>query len=144
DVVHWQRAMVLLATNKVMIVHEYQDEQLHVWTPRYRFRIPSVVRLVRYARRYAEPPVTFSRSALFIRDGGQCQYCGVDLRLTDATVDHVVPASRGGRRSWTNAISACKPCNARKANRTPEEAGMPLLSIPRKPASTPLFRAGLL
>lgn len=144
DVVHWHRACVLLATNKVTIIHEYQDDHLHVWTPRYRFRIPSVVRLVRYARSKASAPVTFSRAALHVRDHGRCQYCNKELRLQDATIDHVIPASRGGKRSWTNSATACKGCNARKADRTPEEAGMPLLSVPRKPAPSPLFRAGLL
>lgn len=144
DVVPWHRAMVLLATNKVAIVHEYQDEHLHVWTPRYRFRIPSVVRLVKYARSKTTAPVTFSRVALLIRDGGRCQYCNTELRINEATIDHVIPASRGGARSWTNSVIACKPCNARKADRTPAEADMPLLTVPKKPAPSPLFRAGLL
>lgn len=144
DVVPWHRAMVLLATSKVIVVHEYQDDHLHVWTPRYRFRIPSVVRLVRYARSKAAAPVTFSRAALLVRDGGRCQYCAKELRIQEATIDHVIPASRGGKRSWTNSTTACKRCNAQKADRTPEEAGMPLLSVPKKPSPSPLFRAGLL
>ncbi len=144
DVVHWTRAMVLLATNKVTIVHEYQDEHLHVWTPRYKFKIPSVVRLTKYVRSKAMAPVTFSRAALAIRDGGRCQYCGHEFKLKDLTIDHVIPASRGGRRSWDNVASACRPCNSRKADRTPDEAGMPLLTKPKKPSPSPLFRAGLL
>ena len=41
--------------------------------------------------------------------------------------------SRGGRDIWSNVVAACKACNARKGNRSPEEAGMALLAIPYVP-----------
>lgn len=47
------------------------------------------------------------------------------------TFDHVVPHSRGGAKSWTNIVTACKACNHKKANKTPKEANMPLLKKPR-------------
>ena len=37
-----------------------------------------------------------------------------------------MPASRGGRSSWDNTVTACYACNQRKADRTPHEAGMKL------------------
>ncbi|RDI30224.1 HNH endonuclease [Rhodococcus sp. AG1013] len=49
------------------------------------------------------------------------------------TVDHVFPRSRGGGDTYDNLVAACADCNGRKADRTPEEAGMPLLWIPRAP-----------
>lgn len=73
--------------------------------------------------------VPYSRSGLFIRDRGTCAYC---LGPGD-TMDHVMPKSRGGPAEWTNAVVACQPCNNRKADRTPDEAGMPLLRLPFAP-----------
>lgn len=70
---------------------------------------------------------------LFRRDGHLCMYCGNNVALEDLTRDHIQPRSRGGKEAWTNLVSACRRCNQRKGNRTPEEAGMPLLAVPFKP-----------
>ena len=73
------------------------------------------------------------------RDSHICQYCGHgDDTLS---IDHVVPRSRGGTDSWENVATACLPCNVRKANRTPREAGMPLLREPRRPLGSLGFEA---
>lgn len=90
---------------------------------------PSVVRLrtvvkVPYTRRTA-----MSRRALFARDDHRCQYCG---GFADS-LDHVVPRSRGGQHTWENVAAACRPCNLRKRDRTPAEAGMRLTRPPRAP-----------
>jgi 5-methylcytosine-specific restriction endonuclease McrA len=69
-------------------------------------------------------------AAILRRDRYRCAYCG---RGGASTVDHVQPRSRGGGDSYGNLIAACAPCNQRKADRTPEEAGMPLLWTPRAP-----------
>jgi hypothetical protein len=58
------------------------------------------------------------------RDEWQCQYCGA---IANA-VDHIIARSRGGKNGWENLVAACKPCNSRKGNRTPEEAGMRLIN----------------
>ena len=46
----------------------------------------------------------------------------------------LVPESRGGRCTWMNLVTACGPCNGRKADRMPEEAGMPLHFLPYVPS----------
>ena len=71
----------------------------------------------------------------------RCQYCGGVFVQRDLNLDHVVPLSRGGRSEWTNVVAACVPCNGRKGNRFPEEAGMRLIRQPKKPAGHPLLRA---
>ena len=71
---------------------------------------------------------------LFRRDRHLCAYCGETLREVDLQMEHIVPASRGGAASWMNLVAACGPCNLRKANRTPEEARMPLLYLPYVPS----------
>jgi 5-methylcytosine-specific restriction endonuclease McrA len=48
-------------------------------------------------------------------------------------VDHVVPRSQGGQDTWLNTVASCAEDNHRKANRTPAEAGMPLLREPFEP-----------
>jgi len=65
----------------------------------------------------------------------RCAYCGrhvTELGLDEGlTRDHVQPLSRGGEDTWDNVVAACSTCNARKANRTPEEAHLPLLRGPK-------------
>lgn len=73
------------------------------------------------------------RDSLFRRDRMLCAYCGVQYRDSDLTADHVMPESRGGAWSWLNLVTACRACNGRKDNMTPEEAKMPLLYVPYAP-----------
>ncbi len=77
------------------------------------------------------PPLT--NRELFRRDKHTCLYCGNQLHDSLLTRDHIKPLSRGGRDNWRNVITACRRCNTRKGNRTPEEARMPLLAIPYVP-----------
>ena len=42
-------------------------------------------------------------------------------------------SSKGGEASWMNLVTACKACNNRKGNRTPEAAGMKLHYVPYVP-----------
>ena len=76
----------------------------------------------------------FSRSKLFRRDRHTCAYCGQRFGENVLQCEHMVPASRGGRWTWMNLVSACGACNGRKADRTPEEAGMPLVYLPYVPS----------
>ena len=70
---------------------------------------------------------------LFRRDDHRCLYCGNRSTRSQLTRDHVLPASRGGTNKWENVVAACKRCNWQKDNKTPEEAGMPLLAVPFRP-----------
>lgn len=98
---------------------------------------PSVIRLVRYVH----VPRRFRRQVtntfLFARDEYSCQYCGKhssELRGRQfLTRDHILPTSRGGLNAWDNVVTSCSPCNNRKGSRTPDEAGMPLRTVPREP-----------
>lgn len=76
---------------------------------------------------------TLTNPKLFARDRHICAYCGDRFREKDLTLEHIVPESRGGKTIWTNAVAACKPCNQRKADRTPAEARMELLYVPYAP-----------
>jgi len=71
------------------------------------------------------------RHEIYRRDDFRCRYCGADLRdlvgTPGCTLDHVVPRSRTADNGSDNLVTACAGCNLRKGDRTPEEAGMPLL-----------------
>lgn len=138
-VVNWQRAITLLFQGKVEIVAEYADREIR--SVRMSFKMPSVVRLLRMVRMRRSPDVVpFTRMNIYVRDDFRCQYCANEFDAEDLTFDHVLPASRGGRRSWENIVAACVDCNKRKDSRTPEEAGMKLLRAPKRPKSSPLLR----
>lgn len=102
------------------------------------FKVPEIILLSKYER-LPQPKVHFSRRTLYKRDNMTCQYCGGRPGSSELTIDHVIPRSRGGETSWENCTLACVECNARKANRTPAEAKMKLLSEPKKPR-THMFR----
>ena len=91
--------------------------------------MPQVIRLCRYVRVPFRRRAPWSRRGVLVRDRHRCAYCG--RRAT--TVDHVVPRSRGGGDTWLNTVASCAEDNHRKADRTPEQAGMPLLTQPFEP-----------
>ena len=93
---------------------------------------PDVIMLKKYGE---IPPrrINLSKINLARRDHYSCQYCGKPLPIKAVTVDHVMPRSRGGGNSWENCVSACSDCNSRKADQTPQEAGMRLRGKPVKP-----------
>ncbi len=76
----------------------------------------------------SRPPL-LSRETLFARDRQICAYCGGKYRERELSKDHVIPISKRGRDNWVNVVTACRPCNHRKANRTPEQARMELLYV---------------
>lgn len=104
----------------------------YIHTPRLRVRVPEVL-LLHAFNGFVPHRVRFSRQSIFDRDTNVCQYCGRRFPRSQLTIDHVTPQSRGGADSWENLVLACLHCNVRKGNRTPEEAGMPLLRRPAKP-----------
>jgi 5-methylcytosine-specific restriction endonuclease McrA len=103
-----------------------------------QMRIPEIIVLKNY-NRFPRRDVKLTRRNLLVRDGFRCQYTGRIVSASEATIDHVFPASRGGKLTWENAVISCIEANRRKADRTPEEAGMKLLRSPRKPEWSPIY-----
>ena len=94
--------------------------------------LPSVIVLNTYVRK--RPLfLNCTRKNVFWRDKNICQYCNNYFEYKSLTMDHVIPKSCGGLRDWDNIVTACHSCNSKKANRTPEQANMPLLNIPIPP-----------
>ena len=117
-----------------------RDGRPCVRSARPRLRVPEVICLAHYDR-LPGAAVTFSRRNVAKRDHHTCQYCGAQPGAEAITIDHVVPRSQGGASSWTNCVAACVACNARKADRTPEQAGMKLRRRPVRPEWKPLYAA---
>lgn len=117
---------------------QYVESGQFIHTVSIRIRIPEVI-LLKSFNGFIRHEVRFSRRNIFERDKNTCQYCGRRAPRSDLTLDHVIPRSRGGYDSWDNLVLACVACNVKKANRTPEEAQMPLIRRPVKPAWLPQF-----
>ena len=128
-VISWMKAVVLSFQGKILVVETYDQVIRSVSV---EVLMPSVVALKRYFG-YHPVRIRYSKRNVFLRDGHRCQYCGEQPGASRLTIDHVIPQSRGGRTKFTNVVTACERCNLRKGNRTPEEAGMRLLSVPGCP-----------
>ena len=129
-----QRAFVLLFLDKAELLSELKEKRLRTVSTSFPF--PSVIRINRYIH-IPYKGVVLSRHNIFKRDGNKCQYCG---KSSDLTLDHVIPRSKGGKSSWTNLVTACRKCNAKKGDDSPEKAGMKLLKIPAKPSYLSFLR----
>jgi 5-methylcytosine-specific restriction endonuclease McrA len=103
-------------------------------SPSTSIHVPATMRVLKRVNKKWKPP-RFRKKVLFNRDGWKCQYCHTKLVWHNITIDHVLPSSRGGLTSWLNCVTACRPCNRQKDDRTPEEAGMKLLRKPANPSA---------
>ena len=123
------RAVRLIWKGSAEMIEPDGDRVLR--SQRFVFPQPSVVRLIQYIDvRGKQRRSSSKRSRILARDRYRCQYCGRRGGLFDLTMDHILPASRGGGNSPDNLVTACFACNQRKGDRTPEEARMPLLKNP--------------
>ncbi|ATW47831.1 HNH endonuclease [Streptomyces xantholiticus] len=131
------RAVVLVLQDKAVV--EQSHPALRVRAAAVDLPVPRVIRLCRYVRVPFRRQAPWSRRGVLVRDQHRCAYCG--RRAT--TVDHVVPKSHGGADSWLNTVASCAEDNHRKADRTPEQAGMPLLHEPFVPSPAEAMLLGL-
>ena len=146
------RAQVVLGANdgsfQTYNFNEWQDfserqphaESIH--TISFRIRVPRVILLVLFDR-LPKKEVKFTRFNVFERDQNTCQYCGGVFDRKDLNLDHVIPKHRGGPTSWENIVCSCVPCNTKKANRTPLEAGIHLICKPKRPKWRPFIQVNL-
>jgi 5-methylcytosine-specific restriction endonuclease McrA len=128
----WQAAVADVLLKRVTVVAEYDRI---VRGPSLELKLPSVVALKRYAK--GRKRIAFTRYNVFLRDRLTCQYCLVRFPATALTFDHVLPRSQGGRTCWTNVVTACGPCNARKGS----SLRMQPAAAPRVPTARELMAA---
>lgn len=134
-----QKAANLLIADKVRAV---EGVLRTLRTPSTNFVIPTVIALKRFVN-VPSRDKKWSRGGVFERDCYTCIFCGITpggqledgttMRLSDFTIEHIKPVSRGGKSTWGNTACACYPCNHRKANKTTTEAHMRLRWEPKTP-----------
>lgn len=114
------RAFVIHLKGHAEILYYYDEDERVLHGACDDYKAPSVIRVNERAKvPYRRVPLT--RANILKRDNYTCVYCG---SKEDLTLDHVIPQSKGGKDSWDNLVTACKPCNARKGDQMielPEE-----------------------
>lgn len=124
-------ALVKIITGKAEAVANYKEV---VRSASLSFQLPRIIRLNRIVREINHnTQIAYSKRNVTIRDNNTCQYCAKKLTTKTATIDHVMPKSRGGKNTWENTVVACYKCNNKKDCKTPDEAKMKLLKQPRAP-----------
>ena len=134
-IISWQKAVTMFFLGKVEVVEEYEHD---IRAISLIIKAPAVVRLLRYVRIGRKTP-PLCRTNILARDGYQCQYCSKTLSSKEATLDHVIPRSQGGRTTWENVVCCCTHCNRKKGGRTPAEARMALMTKPVRPDWLPVL-----
>ncbi|OGR87852.1 MAG: hypothetical protein A3J74_06240 [Elusimicrobia bacterium RIFCSPHIGHO2_02_FULL_57_9] len=156
QVATWERALTLLYLGRAGVVdEEYQVHDFHDWvelsktiarnpagfihTPNFKVAIPDVIAL-RFFDKVLKHEIPFTRRNIYRHYGNRCCYCGKRFLSSELNLEHVVPRSRGGTTDWKNIVTACIPCNLRKGDRLPKEAGMRLMV----PISRPKLSHGII
>ena len=133
--VTWKRAIRLLIKGKTEVL-KYSDRGLNCVDGSV-MKIPAVMKLMKVIRLIYKHKVPYSKKNIHIRDNYTCAYCGTNKELT---IDHIIPASRGGKTSFENCTTACRSCNHKKGSRTPREANMFLKNKTYAPTISEFFR----
>jgi 5-methylcytosine-specific restriction endonuclease McrA len=103
-----------------------------------KVRVPEIIVLTSY-NKIPHCQIKITRRNILLRDKFCCQYSGKRLNSRDATIDHVVPRSRGGKTEWSNVVICSLDANIKKGHKTLKEAGMKLIREPKEPKWHPLF-----
>jgi 5-methylcytosine-specific restriction endonuclease McrA len=152
NIIDWQTEVCLYYTGKAIAPYGYDDcYEIKMVTG--VFKLPTALVTIDYIHiPYRSAQLT--KSNVLKRDRFICGYCSKQLTTSSGSIDHITPKSRwdefvrrgkdnGSYNNWKNVISSCKPCNCRKDNRTPEEAGMKLLNKPFVPSREFLVMRGV-
>jgi len=131
-VIDWTRAVRLVFAGKAEVI---ENSNSIIRSISSTWSVPSVIRQLGKFKR--KDKAQFSRFNVYIRDNWTCQYCSKKKPTKELTFDHVLPRSQGGLTNWTNIVTACRPCNSKKDNNTPEQANMKLLKKPNEPKWLP-------
>ena len=118
SVVSWQVALRLLFLGKVRVLKEY-DSRI-VRSQHLELKVPSIIIMTEQVKWNRH--VKYSRANVYLRDDFTCQLqntsrcknLGGKVKLTELTLDHVVPRSKGGKTTWVNVCTSCKTCNSEK------------------------------
>lgn len=141
-IISWQRAIVLVNDKRMLEMDFYKGEKIRDGHGRH-YTIPAVVMRKRFVNREARS-APFCKKNVYLRDSLRCQYCEKTFDVKDLTFDHVIPRSKWTDKStsptcWENIVTACKPCNNRKADKSCKEAKMFPIKEPVRPSYGEMF-----
>ena len=136
NTVNWKRAICLIIKEKAEML-KASERTVQNYEGTICFRVPLVIKLIKVVRLIYKNKVPFSKRNIMVRDGFRCVYCGSSSCLT---IDHVIPASQGGKNIFENCVTACQPCNNKKGNRTPRESNMFMRKQPYAPTISEFIR----
>ena len=129
-----KRAICMNYLEKIDVLAFYHEK---VHSPSIAVNLPSVVKIRNFIR-YDNLSMELNRKNILARDKNTCQYCGKSN--TPLTLDHILPKVKGGQDIWENLVTACKVCNQKKGDSSPEEAGMYLIKSPKRPHRIHFFQ----
>lgn len=112
-----------------------RDYDLSVTTGRgLQIRIPTVVIIPGYAKMPPDKEPADNINTYLRLYNNECQYTHKKLTRKTASIDHVIPRSRGGKDDPSNKVLAHVDFNNKKSNRLNSELGVkdPKILIPRK------------
>jgi 5-methylcytosine-specific restriction endonuclease McrA len=110
--INWQEAIKLLYQHKVEPIEFYDNWVVH--SQKLAYQVPAIVMTKKFYNNTTR--IRFTKQNLYYRDQGCCQYCGNNFETKELTIDHVIPKSMGGTRSWSNTVLSCGPCNWSRGN----------------------------
>jgi len=113
------------------------NDDFNIKTIQKQIKVPKVIVLNHYDK-IPRQAVKFTQKNLWLRDNFTCQYTGKKLTKLTGNIDHVIPKSQGGKTSWENCVIAHKQINDKKADKTPEQAGLRLTKTPAAPKLMPV------
>ena len=131
NIVDWKRAIKLDVLGKVEVL-EYGSRLVRNAERTYKKYVPKIMKLVKFVETIYRNKVPFSKRNVMVRDDYRCVYCG--KKPKKATIDHIVPRSKGGKSSFLNCVTSCKPCNDKKADQALDRSGMYLTRQPYAPS----------
>lgn len=113
SVINWKEAIRYMYHDKCDVLEWYDDWMVR--SPSWETRVPAVIMFKDFVKQKTQ--VRFSKGNVFLRDQYCCLYCSCSVNRTTATLDHVIPVSRGGKTEWSNIVTACAACNTKKGNK---------------------------
>jgi hypothetical protein len=128
DLITVKKAIRLILLQKAEVIQN-TTEKIHP-----SMYIPKAIKLFKSLAHLTNRTIPWTKNNVFLRDKWICQYCETPVSNKTATVDHVVPQSRGGKNSWDNTVCSCYTCNNKKGDKTLHEARLKLKKTPVAPS----------
>ena len=86
-------------------------------TEKFYILIPEIIQIDReHIKKRVNSNSGVSKKKVFDRDNWKCGYCLTTVNAKNATIDHVIPVSKGGKNTYDNIVTCCGSCNRKKGD----------------------------